>query len=582
MRLETTTYFVVDCSRRLLQLKDRAEWSRRRSYLGALHDQHPPFRSVFEAGLDPVDRVAVPFRVGREPLQHDERVLEVLAVWVDDRRRTTSPTRLKNTKSGCIDRQSPIEWQYATVTESTPLCDGFRYKPTADLPSRSRGRVRRAQRAQFSGQRPGVQLEVVPCNQHRPGQRVELSSQPANRTSGEVCLPERALTYADWTKRLCEHFFRRERSGLPVTLFVDNDVLGALEGSGDGDRAVASLTAAVRSRLTPDSYARRFHRIDDECTKWKVDGAHGCPPSLPLLAVAVLAGTHMAREAGIAPNNYWKRFDDLLGLGRGDRKGITEVLPGLWDQLTWWLDTRHNGELGRSTIQEDSWWTIIGYALSQALFRESDRQHLTEFFYRIGLAPAEEVSPSELLQYFKAWVPKSRLSPGAKQMAGDSRYDERLAALLVDEASRWDGVLRDEKGRRIGSLVLMLEPFPQPSYRVGAERPVGFPEEAAFTGERGFSIALTASVEGWFAEAWPLHVEWLTNGLRLESDEFVLAFRGAPVLVLGKNRDLGCWASVRRLEPSEEHYVLAHESQASAVESFLDEHALAWLDASSY
>src|SRR5690348_3635913 len=106
------------------------------------------------------------------------------------------------------------------------------------------------------------------------------------------------LTYADWTERLCLHFFKEERTGQPVTFFVDDDLLGALEGSGDPDLGVASLTAAVRSRLSRDTYGRRFARIDSECTSWKVAGAAGCPPSLSLLAVAVLAGTRMARERG--------------------------------------------------------------------------------------------------------------------------------------------------------------------------------------------------------------------------------------------------------------------------------------------
>ena len=51
----------------------------------------------------------------------------------------------------------------------------------------------------------------------------------------------------------------------------------------------------------------------------------------------------------------------------------------------------------------------------------------------------------------------------------------------------------------------------------------------------------------------------------LESDEFVLALRGTPVRVLGKNRDLGCWGSVRRLEPSEDYYVLSDDENADAV-----------------
>jgi hypothetical protein len=385
--------------------------------------------------------------------------------------------------------------------------------------------------------------------------------------------PRRVLSYSDWTKLLCEHFFRKDRASHPVTFFVDDDLVWLLEGSGDPDAGVASLTAAVRTRLAPDSYGRRFTHIDNECTKWKVDGACGCPPSLPLLAVAVLAGTRMAREEGIAATNYWRRFRDLLELnGPRDLKGREEVFPGLWDQLAWWLDTKHEGRLGRSTIQEDPWWTIIGYALSQALFRESDRQHLTDLFRKLGLAPDEQPHPRELLQYFKAWAPGSALSHGAKHMAADARYDERLIALLVDEASRWDGVLRDERGRKLGSLVLAYEPTPRPTYMVAAERPLGFPEQAAFAGG-GAARRMTASIEGWYGETWPLDHEWLQHGLRLEADEFVLAYRPTPVVPLARNPVLGCWASVSRVEPGEKYVVLVDNPYADAVQTFLRDHA---------
>jgi hypothetical protein len=358
-----------------------------------------------------------------------------------------------------------------------------------------------------------------------------------------------------------------------VTFFVDDDLLGALEGSGDPEVGVASLTSAVRTRLSPDSYGRRFGRIDSESMSWKASGATGCPPSLPLLAIAVLAATRMAREQGIAKHNYWKRFRDLLDLHEAnDLKGLNEVLPGLWQQLTWWLDDHHQGRFGRSTVEDDPWWTIIGYALSQALFRESDRQHLTDLFRKIGLVPQEQANPRELLQYFKAWAPGSPLSPGAKHMAADERYDERLTAILVDEASRWDGVLRDERGRKLGSLVLAYEPTPRPTYMIAAERPLGFPEQAAFVGN-GASRLLTASIEGWYRETWPLDQEWLTHGLRLEADELVLAYRPTPVVPLARNRVLGCWASVSRVEPGEKYVVLVDKRYAEAVETFLCNHA---------
>jgi len=382
-----------------------------------------------------------------------------------------------------------------------------------------------------------------------------------------------SLTYADWADLLGRHFFHEGRDGQPVTFFVDDELLARLGDFDDPERAAASLASALNSRLAPDSYGRRFNKIDEECTTWKVRGAEGYPPSLPLLATAVLAGTRMARERGIAPNNYWKRFRDLLELqASNDLKGINDVLPGLWKQLTWWLDDHHHGRLGRSTVEEDSWWTIIGFALSQALFRESDRQHLTDLFRKIGLAPAEESSPRELLQYFKAWAPGSPLSLGAKHMAADDRYDERLTAILIDEASRWDGVLRDERGRKLGSLLVAYEPAPRPTYALAAERPVGFPDSAVFS-TNSDSHQLTSSVDGWYDETWRLDSSWLTSGLRLESDDFILVYRPSPVVPLARNRVLGCWASVARIEPGEKYVVLVDHSQAQAVEIFLKEHA---------
>jgi hypothetical protein len=381
------------------------------------------------------------------------------------------------------------------------------------------------------------------------------------------------LTYEDWTDRLCKHFFREERAQQPVTFFVDDELLGRLEGSGNVQQGVRSLTTALNFKLGQGPHGGRFNRIDAECTLWKVRGAAGCPPSLPLLAVAVLAATRMARDQGIAINNYWKRFRDLLGLhDNNDLNGINDVLPGLWNQLTWWVDQHHRGNLGLSTISEHPWWTVIGYALSQALFRESDRQYLTDLFQKIGLLPGDDPNAQELLQYFKAWAPGSALSAGAKQMAQDAHYDKRLAAILLDEASEWDGVLRDERGRKMGALVLAYEPAPRPTYTVAAERPPGFAERAIFRSTTR-QWQLTPSIEGWYSETWALDPRWLREGLRLESGDFVLAFKSSSVLPLARNRILGCWASVRRVEPGEKYAVLTEARYAAPVEAFLSEHA---------
>jgi len=157
-------------------------------------------------------------------------------------------------------------------------------------------------------------------------------------------------------------------------------------------------------------------------------------------------------------------------------------------------------------------------------------------------------------------------------MAADERYDDRLTAILVDEAARWDGVLRDERGRKIGTLVLAYVPTPRPTYTIAAECPLGFPADATYEAN-GASRRLTASVEGWYGETWALKEQWLREGLRLEAKEFVLAYRPSAVVPLSRNHLLGCWASVPRIEPGEKYLVLVDSTHAAEVETFLRENA---------
>jgi hypothetical protein len=382
------------------------------------------------------------------------------------------------------------------------------------------------------------------------------------------------VTYADWAERLCAHFFHEGRAGEPVTFFVDDELLGELDGSGDPTAGVENLRDAVRTRISPDSWGQRFARIDTESFAWKVQGAVGPPPALPLLAVAVLAGTHMAASTGISATNYWTRFRQLLDLpAKDDLRGRGEVFPELWKHLAWWLDEQNDAKRGRSTIDLEPYPSIIGFALSQSLFRESDRQHLSELFQRIGLTEGEEIDGRELLQYFKAWVPRSTLSRGAKLMASDANYDERLASILRDEADRFDGTLRDSAGRRIADLVILFEPFPAPTYRVAASRPDAFPERAAFR-NGSLVVELSPLVEGWYAETWPLDARWLADGLKVEHGSFVLRLHQRDVIPFSRNRDFGCWSSVARIEPSEPHMLLVANERDDEVAAYLAEHAL--------
>lgn len=396
-------------------------------------------------------------------------------------------------------------------------------------------------------------------------------------------VPKKVLTYRDWTRLLCDHFFGERHRGRPVTFFVDDELLGKLSGLPSAEAGLASFLDAVNPYIRPDSYGRPFHYVCQQQAAWKRQGAVGCPPSLPVLALLVLAASRMARGEAVTAANYWHRFGELTEIS-GTR--WRDEIPPLWEDYTWWLNEKLEGSHGLSTVRKDERFTIIGYALSQALFRQSDRQKLTEFFRRIDLEPGEELSGEEMLHYFKAWAPDSALTPGAMKMALDKRFETRLMAILLDEASAWDGVIRDEAGRKVAAVLLTFNPVEVPHFGMAAQRPEGFPESATFTeANRTYAVELHAVSGAGYDPVWPLQPEWLGRGLTLRSGDYLLKFNAQDVVPLEMNPDVGCWTSAARVQPYQEYRILAKGGFDADVSSYLSRAAEAgWqkADASRY
>src|SRR6266540_4111863 len=320
-----------------------------------------------------------------------------------------------------------------------------------------------------------------------------VGRQPGGAMQDQGLRPE-PRSYEEWTERHCAHFFDPSNADEPVTFFVDDEVVWQLAGTKTAEQGVERLVSAVGSRLGTEAAGNLFRRIERDCVRWKRLNPDACPPSLPLLAVAVLAATHMARTERVPPHNYYRRFRDLLGLvGTGMPSGYDEAIPMMWRHLDWWLDYQKRGRLGASTIGEHYFYVNIGYALSQALFRESDRQQLTQFFRWLGLRPGDSIGPAELLSYYRAWAPGSNLSRGARTMAQDAHFAEQLERILTLAFGAWDGRVRDEAGRRAAEIVITLCLGTRPTMGLAAECPEGFPRLGTFMMPTGRQIQLSSS-----------------------------------------------------------------------------------------
>jgi hypothetical protein len=394
------------------------------------------------------------------------------------------------------------------------------------------------------------------------------------------------LSYSEWTVKLCHSFFSERNMGQPVTLFVDDELLASLAGIRE-ELAVESLCSAVRSRLG-EANAGLFKPILLEWTVWKRE-QKGCPPSLPLLAVAVLAAHRMERDLGIAAHNYYVRFRELLDLPQrpgGEPRGYGEAFPVLWRGLKDWMNDVQGGRFGVSTLPTHPVLPYIGFALSQARFRESDRQRLTSFFQWLQLSPGEEMEERELVAHFRNWVRGGRsISPGFQNASLDSGFEEQLGQILVAAAKQWDGVVRDEAGRKVGTIHVTLEQsFPRPQLGFAARRPIGVPASVILDSpDRDEHFELTAISSEWFGPiAVPITPVTLKQGIALLGDDVRLVYQPSRIIALRQEISLGRWCSAASVVPESPHWLLVRDSEVRRVEAFLTDFALTgWRTSSS-
>lgn len=228
-------------------------------------------------------------------------------------------------------------------------------------------------------------------------------------------------SYDRWTRELARFFFDGNYPGEIVAFCADGPTLSTMTGEPEMV-AIESLRAAVKPLVMPGF---RFEFIGGLSKEWERDGMVGPPPSLPLLALTVLAASLMQRQGDVASHNFYRRFRQQID-PLDDQPGIPgdfgDWVPGLWRQLERWLNDHLSGGSGalvlqsQETLAHNAYSKNIAYPLQQAVFRISDRRHLYRFFRAIGVDPEDDdAEPTELRRALAIWA--ARHQPGAARLA---------------------------------------------------------------------------------------------------------------------------------------------------------------------
>ncbi|KQY41880.1 hypothetical protein [Cellulomonas sp. Root137] len=383
--------------------------------------------------------------------------------------------------------------------------------------------------------------------------------------------------YVDWQRRLETAFFS-DPDGL-VVMFVDDDVLARI--APDFPDASLDLAAAVMANSGQRRSADLFPHLSALHDTWASTGRVGLPPTLPLLALSVLAASRMRRDQNVAANNYYLRLAELIHEVQPEH-GIEETRVALsssfrsvarmWISLDRLLDETKS--FGASTIRDHPKYTLIGYPLSQALIRGADRAHLTRFFSRLDLEHDGVPAEAALLKYLKIWAERPRgLSPAFTNAIGNAELSALIGPLIHRLAETWDGRVATVEGKWELPLRIALDLEEFRTHWIVDLTP-GLDGEVLTGATSAGSVSVTIDTSHGlsyysFDDDLPLAGRDCTRGLELSGTRALARFRGTEVLLFSKSPATGTWLSCDAIVPFEEHVLAATGQSVEAVRALL-------------
>lgn len=389
--------------------------------------------------------------------------------------------------------------------------------------------------------------------------------------------------YLRWQERLAREFFEG-RTGQPVVMFVDLDDLERLADA--GENTLRSFAGAVRSMVNIRLGASMFSEVQRVEAVWRRGTQDQPPPTLPVLALSVLAASEMRRDASGARHNYYIRLSrallpdgidaeiESLRHSLRERGAFTDV-AAMWQRIHQWMG-EHDGAFGTSTIPQSPELSRIGYPLSQALIRRSDRAALTRFFDRMQLRREGVPRPDALLSLLKVWT--QHRSQGFSQrfveVLEDADVQGYLLPLIHELAVAWDGKVITTEGLRRLEFRMALDLDRGSAWWVIPS--VNDPPDDMLTGTAdgdNFSVLITPDryssmfdVEG----LPPVTPAMLAHGFTARGSLCVAEFPPTRFLALADNADAGGWMSVDAIQAYEEHVFVAAPDVRSVVERALE------------
>lgn len=390
--------------------------------------------------------------------------------------------------------------------------------------------------------------------------------------------------YEEWQSLLSDAFLLPHDG--PTVLFLDDsEITRLLPGAEDAGRHLAE---AVHTRVRPSEGRSMFGPVTAAYQKWRRGPQTEPPPVLPVIAITVLAATRMRSDSEARSTNYYLRLAQAL-LPDTDQGAIETLRNNLrdggafldavemWRGLHAWIEAQ-NGTVGVSTILDHPHLQRIGYPLSQALVRQSDRMTLTRFFHALDFTPGSAPAAGVILGALDIWTAavQNRLSEAFMRALSDTDIRPLLAAVVEAHAKAWDGRVRTSDGKQRIAMRLSID-LDAWEARWLFPIPPGGPEALTVLSpdnEQEVGLTETAGLGYYAAGGCPaVTPELLRSGMRLRGADFTAEFPPSPAIFLRPDPQTGTWSSVPGMLPFEKHLVAISGAHTGEFQQLLREAA---------
>src|SRR5262249_26499416 len=143
----------------------------------------------------------------------------------------------------------------------------------------------------------------------------------------EARCSDQAMDYLSWNDALVDHFFKADRAGRQVYLYVTEELIRML-GEGEG-LGIADFAAAVKAGPPWPTREGLCQRAMQGLDAWRSRDRQR-PPYVGYLALFVLAA---GIEGDYAPHAYYPRLRQLVGYPDGSTLPSFDRMLELWDDL---------------------------------------------------------------------------------------------------------------------------------------------------------------------------------------------------------------------------------------------------------